>query len=167
LLENNFIKLSYHTVSPSPLELKERKYCKWHNSFNHNTSDCNIFHQFIQSAIDTGRLRFAQTQEDDQLATIGFDGKGSLNWLVPAGLSKDSDSIAKEEYSKLPSDEKDIVHDLQNQNPRSYWGQSNFSISGQEPATLPVLETQVRPVQTDRSDQSRSEKFRDVQVRIS
>jgi hypothetical protein len=115
LLENNFIKLSYHTVSPSPLELKERKYCKWHNSFNHNTSDCNIFHQFIQSAIDTGRLRFAQTQEDDQLATIGFDGKGSLNWLVPAGLSKDSDSIAKEEYSKLPSDEKDIVHDLQNQ----------------------------------------------------
>jgi hypothetical protein len=53
LLENNFIKLFDHKVSPSPPELEDRKYCKWHNSFNHNTSDCNIFCQFIQSAIDT------------------------------------------------------------------------------------------------------------------
>jgi hypothetical protein len=66
LLENNFIKLFDHKVSPSPPELEDRKYCKWHNFFNHNTSDCNIFRQFIQSAIDTGRLRFAQTREDDR-----------------------------------------------------------------------------------------------------
>jgi hypothetical protein len=65
MLENNFIKLFDHTVSPSPPELGDRKYCKWHNSFNHNTSDCNIFRQFIQSAIAFGRLRFAQTQGDD------------------------------------------------------------------------------------------------------
>jgi hypothetical protein len=61
LLENNFIKLFDHKVSPSPLELEDKKYCKWHNSFSHNTSDCNIFRQFIKSAIDTGLLRFAQT----------------------------------------------------------------------------------------------------------
>jgi hypothetical protein len=32
LLENNFIKLFDHKVSPSPLELEDKKYCKWHNS---------------------------------------------------------------------------------------------------------------------------------------
>jgi hypothetical protein len=47
-LENNFIKLFDRKVSPSSLELGDQKYC-----------------QFIQSAIDSGRLRFAQTQGDD------------------------------------------------------------------------------------------------------
>jgi hypothetical protein len=60
-------------------------------------------------------LRFAQTREDDQLATIGFNGKGSLNRLASAVLSKNPDSIAKEEDSKLPSIEKDIVHNLQDE----------------------------------------------------
>jgi hypothetical protein len=49
------------------------------------------------------------------LATIGFDGKGSLNRLTSAGLSKDPNLIVKEEDSKFPSDEKDIIHDLQDQ----------------------------------------------------
>jgi hypothetical protein len=57
----------------------------------------------------------AQTQGDDQLATIGFDGKGSLNRLASASLSKDPNLIVKGEDSKLPSDEKDAVHDLQDQ----------------------------------------------------
>jgi hypothetical protein len=112
LIENSFIKLFDHKVSPSPPELGDQKYCKWHNSF---TSDCNIFHQFIQSAIDSEQLRFAQTQGDDQLAIIGFDGRGSLNRLASADLFKDPNLIAKEEDSELPSDEKDVVHDLQDQ----------------------------------------------------
>jgi hypothetical protein len=33
-------------------------YCKWHDSFSHNTCDCNIFHRQLQSAIDEGRLKF-------------------------------------------------------------------------------------------------------------
>jgi hypothetical protein len=53
-LENNFIKLFDHKVSPSPPELEDRKCCKWYNSFNHNTSACNIFGQFIQSTIIIG-----------------------------------------------------------------------------------------------------------------
>jgi vacuolar-type H+-ATPase subunit C/Vma6 len=150
LLENNFIKLFDHKVSQSPLELEDKKYYKWHNSFNHNSSDCNIFRQFIQSTIDTGRLRFAQTREDDQLATIGFNGKGSLNWLASTDLSKNSDLIAKEEDSKLLSVEKDIVHNLQDQVifedaepikiPEFTGGQEDFSSSRQEHVTLPVLE---------------------------
>jgi hypothetical protein len=157
LLENNFIKLFDHKVSPSPLELADKKYCKRHNSFNHNTSDCNIFRQFIQSAIDTGRLRLAQTREDDQLTTIGFNGKGSLNRLASTDLSKHPDLTAKEKDSKLPSVEKDIVHNLQDQAifeddepikiPKFTGGQKDFSSSRQEHVTLPVLESQVRPVQ--------------------
>jgi hypothetical protein len=74
-----------------------------------------LFRQFIQSAIDSRRLRFAQTQGDDQLATIDFDDKGSLNRLASADLFKDLILIAKEEDSELPSDDKDVVHDLQDQ----------------------------------------------------
>jgi hypothetical protein len=49
------------------------------------------------------------------LDTIGFDGKGSLNRLASADLLKDPNLIAKEEDSELPSDEKDVIHDLQDQ----------------------------------------------------
>jgi hypothetical protein len=115
LYENNLIKLFDHKVSPSPLELEDRSYCKWHNSFNHIDSYHNVFRQFIQSAIDTRRLRFAQTREDDQLATIGFDGEGSLNRLASAGSSEDPNSIAKEKGSKLSNDEKNVLYNLQYQ----------------------------------------------------
>jgi hypothetical protein len=102
-------------------------------------------------------LRFSQTREDDQLATIGFNGKGLLNGLASAGLSKDPDLITKKEDSKLPSVEKHIVHNLQDQVivgddepikiPKFTGGQKDFSSSSQEPVTLPVLESQVRLVQ--------------------
>jgi hypothetical protein len=92
------------------------------------------------------------------LATIGFNGKGSLNQLASADLSKNPDLIAKEEDSKLPSDEKDIVHDLQDQTIieddvlieiiEVTGGQNDFSPPSQETVTVPVLETQVRPVRS-------------------
>jgi hypothetical protein len=34
------------------------KYCKWHNATSHDTNDCKIFRQQIQSAIEQGRLKF-------------------------------------------------------------------------------------------------------------
>jgi hypothetical protein len=46
-----------HTI-PSPEELKRMKYCKWHNATLHDTNDCNIFRQQIQSAIEQERLKF-------------------------------------------------------------------------------------------------------------
>jgi hypothetical protein len=33
-------------------------YCKWYDSFSHDTYDCNVFHRQLQSAIDEGRLKF-------------------------------------------------------------------------------------------------------------
>jgi hypothetical protein len=56
LLKNGYIKL---LVMPSLQDLKERVYCKWHNSFDHCTSDCNTFRHKIQSAINEGQLNFA------------------------------------------------------------------------------------------------------------
>jgi hypothetical protein len=37
------------------------KYCKWHNATSHDTNDCKIFRQQIQSAIEQGRLKFEIT----------------------------------------------------------------------------------------------------------
>jgi hypothetical protein len=34
------------------------KYCKWHNATSHDTNNCKIFRQHIQSTIEQGRLKF-------------------------------------------------------------------------------------------------------------
>jgi hypothetical protein len=49
LLKNGNMKSS-HTIPPIE-ELKRCAYCKLHGSFLHNTSDCNVFCRYIQSAI--------------------------------------------------------------------------------------------------------------------
>lgn len=58
LLQEGQIKLSpYHTI-PSAEQLKKMKYCKWHNATSHDTNECKIFRQQIQSVIEQGRLKF-------------------------------------------------------------------------------------------------------------
>ena len=57
------IKLSH--VIPSLEELKQRAYCKWHNSFSDSTNDCNVFRRQIQSAVNEGRLVVPQMQIDN------------------------------------------------------------------------------------------------------
>jgi hypothetical protein len=54
LLKNNFIRITDHNTLPSVQKLEEFTYCKWHNSSDHNTSNCNVFHRVIQLAIDNG-----------------------------------------------------------------------------------------------------------------
>jgi hypothetical protein len=43
LLKHTIIKLPGHKFIPSPHDLEGRVYCKWHNSFDHSTSSCNVF----------------------------------------------------------------------------------------------------------------------------
>ena len=74
LLEQNFIKPFDYKVLLTSLDAKERDYCKLHNLFDHSTQNCNMFHQIIQSAINSGRLKFAHEQENDQLKSIGSIG---------------------------------------------------------------------------------------------
>jgi len=58
LLQEVQIKLSPNHVIPSAEELKKIKYCKWHNATSHNTNECKVFRQQLQSAIESGRIKF-------------------------------------------------------------------------------------------------------------
>jgi hypothetical protein len=43
LLQEGLIKLFPNHTIPSVDELKNRKYCKWHNAVSHNTYECKAF----------------------------------------------------------------------------------------------------------------------------
>ena len=79
MLKDKCIRIS-HTIPPFE-ELKRRAYCKYHNSFSHATNDCNVFRRQIQSAINDGRLSFADMQIDKQpfpMNTMDLEGKKIL-----------------------------------------------------------------------------------------
>jgi hypothetical protein len=58
LLSEGLIKLKpYHKI-PSEEELKNMKYCKWHNAASHDTNECKLFRQQIQLAFEQGKLKF-------------------------------------------------------------------------------------------------------------
>jgi hypothetical protein len=52
-----------HTIPPLD-ELKQKAYCRWHNSFSHATNDCNVFCRQVQLAINEGRLSLKEMQAD-------------------------------------------------------------------------------------------------------
>ena len=57
-LSEGLIKLkSYHKI-PSEEELKNMKYCKWHNATSHDTNESKVFRQQIQLAFEQGKLKF-------------------------------------------------------------------------------------------------------------
>ena len=58
LLSKGLIKLKPHHKIPSEDELKNIKYCKWHNAMSHDTNECKVFRQQIQMAFEQGRLKF-------------------------------------------------------------------------------------------------------------
>ena len=52
LLLEGLIKLKpYHKIL-SEEELKNIKYCKWHNAISHDTNECKVFRQQIQLAFE-------------------------------------------------------------------------------------------------------------------
>ena len=58
LLSEVLIKLKpYHKI-PSEEELKNMKYCKWHNAMSHDPNGCKVFRQQIQMAFKQGKLKF-------------------------------------------------------------------------------------------------------------
>ena len=58
LLEKGQIKLSDNHVMLPPEQLKNKKFCKFHNATSHSTNECRIFRQHMQRAIRQGRLKF-------------------------------------------------------------------------------------------------------------
>jgi hypothetical protein len=113
LLKNNFIRIIDHNALPYIQNLEELTYCKWNNSFDHNTFNCNVFHRVIQSAINNGPLRFSEAQQIDQLDSIGLDGKKVLNRLALADSLKAQGSNAQGRDVEPSSRDKVIVHELQ------------------------------------------------------
>ena len=62
LLQEGQIKLSPNHVIPSAEELKKILYCKWHNATSHSTNECKVFRQQLQSAIESGRIKFGTSK---------------------------------------------------------------------------------------------------------
>ena len=58
LLSEGQIKLKPYQKIPTDQELKNIKYCKWHNATSHDTNERKVFRQQIQLAIKQGRLKF-------------------------------------------------------------------------------------------------------------
>ena len=128
------------------------------------------------SAINSGRLKFAHEQENDQLKSIGLDDKKLQNWPTSASPCNKK-NIGEEEDSKPSSDIEDIVQiedvskdDELNKNLENTGGQIGSSQSEQEPITPAVLTRQVRPVcstgQTS-SDQGHSEILKSERLKIN
>ena len=58
LLSEGLIKLKpYHKIL-SEDELKNIKYCKWHNATSHDTNEWKVFRRQIQLAFGQGKLKF-------------------------------------------------------------------------------------------------------------
>jgi hypothetical protein len=108
LVENKFVKISDHHILPS---MQEQIYCRLHNSFMHSTKDCNMFRQIVQSAIDKGRLPFAETHVNDQLNSIGLDGNNLLHRLLQADSFKGEKASTGEDGLKPSSETRDIAEE--------------------------------------------------------
>ena len=60
LLKDQQIKLSHGHRILSLEQLKNKRYCKWHNSFSHATINCVVFRNAIQKVIKEGRFKLVK-----------------------------------------------------------------------------------------------------------
>ena len=58
LLERGQIKLPDNFVMLPSDQLKNKKFCKFHNATSHSTNECRTFRQHIQRAIQQRKLKF-------------------------------------------------------------------------------------------------------------
>jgi len=94
LLRLGHLKITH--IIPPLEELKQRAYCKFHNSSSHTTNDCNVFHRQVQSAINEGRLAFPEMKIDKALFpvhTIDLNNAKVLIWPDQAEGAKGKNVI--------------------------------------------------------------------------
>jgi hypothetical protein len=98
-----------HVISSSK-ELGKCAYCKWHDSFSHNTCECNISRRQLQSDIDEGRLKFrGHLNTRGQIShrqifpkgVIDLEGKKILIRPSQAETTKDKNVIIGESREKI------------------------------------------------------------------
>jgi len=99
LLQEGQIKLSPNHVIPSAEELKKIKYCKWHNATSHSTNEHKVFRQQLQSAIESGRIKFdnSKAQKPMKIDQHPF----LVNMLDDKGKNKILTSEAAEENASV------------------------------------------------------------------
>jgi len=97
LLQEGQIKLSPNHEIQSAEELKKIKYCKWHNATSHSSNECKVFRQQLQSAIEYGRIRFANSKTQKSMKidqhpfpTNMLDAKGKTETLTSETTEKNA-----------------------------------------------------------------------------
>ena len=85
LLSEGLIKLKPHHKIPSEDELKNIKYCKWHNATSHDTNECKVFRQQIQMAFEHGMLKFEAPKK-----TMKIDGHPFATNMVDVATDEGS-----------------------------------------------------------------------------
>ncbi|KAG5533238.1 hypothetical protein RHGRI_027440 [Rhododendron griersonianum] len=121
LLKQKFITLSPGHILPSDKERKGKEYCKWHNSFRHNTNNCVTFRNCVQDLIQKGLLQYAKGDKEPMGIDANPFPKIEVN-MVTASLSKrlgstvekkkredenqmeTDDELAKSHFSRFPND---------------------------------------------------------------
>jgi len=65
------------------------KYCKWHNATSHSTNEGKVFRQQLQSAIESGRMKFDSSKaqkpmkiDQHPFPTNMLDAKGKTKVLM-------------------------------------------------------------------------------------
>jgi len=61
------------------------KYCKWHNATSHSTNECKVFRQQLQSAIESGRIKFDNSKAQKPMK---IDQHPFCNVLPPRGRAR-------------------------------------------------------------------------------
>jgi hypothetical protein len=87
LLKEGRIKLPPNHVPIPPEERKNKAYCKYHNTTTHSTSECRIFKQHIQRALQQGLLRF-DTMNKAKIDTNHFPAQNMVNASMIRGKAK-------------------------------------------------------------------------------
>jgi hypothetical protein len=105
LLQEKQINLPSGHAIPSSKQLKKHAYCKWHNSYSHATNDFKVFCRHVQSVINEGRLKFAESPQmklnkdsfPANMNMVELDGKKVLIQPSQAESTKRKDVIVGEE----------------------------------------------------------------------
>lgn len=79
LAKEKFISFPPDHRLPTKEELKGRDYCKYHNSYNHNTNLCWAFKNVLQERINKGVLKFPEKQEAMAIDEDPFPPVASIN----------------------------------------------------------------------------------------
>ena len=116
LLQEGQIKLSPNHVIPSAEESKKIKYCNWHNATSHNTNECKVFRQQLQSAIECGRIKFDSSKaqklmkiDQHPFPTNMLDAKGKTKVLTSEAAERSASVDPQHQITADDSEGKGLI----------------------------------------------------------